>query len=102
MKLPISWLKEYAAIGSASPEEVAKALLGIGFEVEEIIYAGADIENVVAAKVIDCKPHTNSDHLHVCMVDTGNEILQIVCGAPNVGTGDVVPCALSGAKLPAG
>lgn len=102
MKLPISWLKEYAAIGSASPEEVAKALLGIGFEVEEIIYAGADIENVVAAKVIDCKPHTNSDHLHVCMVDTGNEILQIVCGAPNVGTGDVVPCALSGAKLPGG
>ena len=54
MKLPISWLKEYAAIGSASPEVVAKALLGVGFEVEEIVYAGADIENVVAAKVIDC------------------------------------------------
>ena len=102
MKLPINWLKDYAAIGNASPEEVAEALLGVGFEVEEIIYAGEEIQNVVAAKVIDCKPHTNSDHLHVCMVDTGNEILQIVCGAPNVHTGDVVPCALSGAKLPGG
>ena len=102
MKLPINWLKEYAAIGNASPEEIAEALLRVGFEVEEIIYAGAEIENVVVAKVIDCKPHTNSDHLHVCMVDNGKEILQIVCGAPNVHTGDVVPCALSGAKLPGG
>lgn len=102
MKLPMSWLKEYAAIGSATPEEVAQALLGVGFEVEEISYAGEEIQNVVAAKVIDCKPHTNSDHLHICMADTGKEILQIVCGAPNVRTGDVVPCALAGAKLPGG
>ena len=102
MKLPISWLKEYAAIGNATPEEVAEALLGVGFEVEEMIYAGEEIENVVVAKVIDCKPHPDSDHLHVCMVDTGKEILQVVCGAPNVKTGDVVPCALSGAKLPGG
>ena len=102
MKLPMSWLKEYAAIGSATPEEVAQALLGVGFEVEEISYAGEEIQNVVAAKVIDCKPHTNSDHLHICMADTGKEILQIVCGAPNVRTGDVVPCALAGAKLRVG
>ena len=102
MKLPISWLKEYAAIGNATPEEVAEALLGVGFEVEEMIYAGEEIENVVVAKVIDCKPHPDSDHLHDCMVDTGKEMLQVVCGAPNVKTGDVVPCALSGAKLPGG
>lgn len=82
MKLPISWLKEYAAIGNATPEEVAEALLGVGFEVEEMIYAGEEIENVVVAKVIDCKPHPDSDHLHVCMVDTGKEILQVVRGAP--------------------
>ena len=102
MKLPISWLKEYAAIGDATPEDVAAALLSVGFETEEIIYAGEEIQNVVTAKVIDCKPHTNSDHLHICMVDTGSEILQIVCGAPNVKEGVIVPCALSGAKLPGG
>ena len=102
MKLPICWLKDYAEIGDATAEDVAAALLSVGFETEEIIYAGADIENVVAAKVIDCKPHDNSDHLHICMADTGNEILQVICGAPNVKTGDVVPCAKPGAKLPGG
>lgn len=102
MKLPICWLKEFADIGDASPEDIAAALLRVGFEVEEIIYAGADIENVVVGKVIDCKPHENSDHLHICMVDVASEILQIVCGAPNVNTGDVVPCALVGARLPGG
>ena len=102
MKLPICWLKDFADIGDASPEKIAEALLGVGFEVEEIIYAGNGIENVVAGKVISCKPHTNSDHLHICMVDVASEILQIVCGAPNVSEGDVVPCALVGAKLPGG
>lgn len=102
MKLPICWLKEFADVGDASPEKIAEALLGVGFEVEEIIYAGEGIENVVVGKVIECKPHENSDHLHVCMVDVSSEILQIVCGAPNVKTGDIVPCALVGAKLPGG
>lgn len=102
MKLPICWLKEFADIGDATPEQVAEALLSVGFEVEEIIYAGAEIENVVVGKVISCKPHANSDHLHICMVDVASEILQIVCGAPNVTEGDVVPCALVGSKLPGG
>ena len=102
MKLPICWLKEFADVGDATPEQISEALLSVGFEVEEIIYAGEEIENVVVGKVIDCKPHENSDHLHVCMVDVASEILQIVCGAPNVKTGDVVPCALVGSKLPGG
>ena len=102
MKLPICWLKEFAEIGEATPEQISEALLRVGFEVEEIIYAGEGIDKVVTAKVIDCKPHQNSDHLHVCMVDVGSEILQIVCGAPNVATGDIVPCALVGATLPNG
>ena len=102
MKLPICWLKDFADVGDATPEDIAEALLRVGFEVEEISFAGQDIENVVVGKVIECKPHTNSDHLHVCMVDVASEILQIVCGAPNVATGDVVPVALVGAKLPGG
>ena len=102
MKLPVCWLKDFAAIGNSSPQEIADALLSVGFEVEDIIYAGADIDKVVVGKVISCKPHTNSDHLHICMVDVQSEILQVVCGAPNVKTGDVVPCALVGAKLPGG
>lgn len=102
MKLPLCWLKDFAEIGNSTPEQIAEALLKVGFEVEEIIFDGAEIENVVVGKVIDCKPHANSDHLHVCMVDVSSEILQIVCGAPNVEVGDVVPVALEGAKLPGG
>ena len=102
MKLPISWLKEYAAVGTSSPEEIAESLLRVGFEVEEIAELGTDIKNVVSAKVVSVKNHYNSDHLHVCMVDVGNEILQIVCGAPNVEPGIIVPCALNGATLPGG
>lgn len=100
MKLPISWLKEYAAVGTSTPVEIAESLLKVGFEVEEIIELGTDIEKVVSAKVISMNDHYNSNHLHVCMVDIGNEILQVVCGAPNVKVGIVVPCALNGAKLP--
>lgn len=102
MKLPICWLKEFAEVGDATPEQIADALLGVGFEVEEIIYAGTEIDKVVTGKVISCEPHTNSDHLHICMVDVATEIIRVVCGAPNVKVGDVVPCALAGAKLPSG
>lgn len=102
MKLPICWLNDFVDTGSASPEEISNALLGVGFEVEEIIYAGDGIENVVTGKVIECVRHENSDHLHKCKVDAGNGILDIVCGAPNVKKGCIVPVALVGAKLPGG
>lgn len=102
MKLPICWLKDFVDIGGASPIAVADALLSIGFEVEEIICAGESIENVVTAKVVECVRHENSDHLHKCKVDAGGRLLDIVCGAPNVKTGVIVPCALAGAKLPGG
>ena len=102
MKLPICWLKDYVNIGSAAPEDISAALLNVGFEVEEIIYAGEGIDRVVSGKVLECVPHENSNHLHKCRVNVGKETLEIICGAPNVKAGDVVPCALVGASLPGG
>ena len=64
---------------------------------------GESVQNVVAGKVLTCEDHPDSDHLHVCTVDAGTgEILQIVCGAPNVKAGIIVPVALVGAVLPDG
>lgn len=64
---------------------------------------GENVQNVVAGKVLTCEDHPDSDHLHVCTVDAGTgEILQIVCGAPNVKAGIIVPTALVGATLPDG
>lgn len=58
--------------------------------------------NLIIGEVVECIDHPNSDHLHVCKVNIGKEVLQIVCGAPNVRKGLKVIVALDGAKLPGG
>lgn len=58
--------------------------------------------NLTVGKVLECTNHPDSDHLHICKVDVGTNILNIVCGAPNVRTGLKVIVALPGAKLPGG
>ena len=58
--------------------------------------------NLVIGKVLTCEAHPDSDHLHVCTVDIGNEVLNIVCGAPNVNAGQKVIVAKVGADLPGG
>lgn len=102
MKLPISWLNEYVSVDGISPQDLADKLLNIGFEVEDIIYLGKDIERVVAGKILDIKKHADADKLQVCMIDVGDEITTIVTGAQNIKTGDYVPVALDGATLPNG
>ena len=57
---------------------------------------------LVIGKVIECKEHPDSDHLHCCKVDIGSQILNIVCGAPNVKEEIKVIVALEGAELPDG
>lgn len=103
MKLPMSWLSDYTDIEGISPKEYADKLTMTGSKVEGVEYLGAELDKVVAGKVLSCEMHPDSDHLHVCMVDVGEgEPLQIVCGAPNVAEGQMVPVALNGAVLPGG
>ena len=61
-----------------------------------------DCTNLVIGEIITCEEHPDSDHLHVCKVNVGKDILQIVCGAPNARAGIKVIVALPGAKLPGG
>ena len=102
MKISYNWLKDYIAC-DLTPEQVAEALTFIGLEVdsiemEEEIPGG--LEGVIVAEVVECTDHPDSDHLHVTKVNTGApELLQVVCGAPNVAAGQKVLLATVGTVL---
>ncbi len=94
------WLRQ-CVNPALTTDELAEAMTMAGLEVEEVQSIAPEFTGVVVAHVLECVDHENSDHLHVCKVDAGTgEILQIVCGAPNVKTGVKVPCAVIGAVLP--
>ena len=82
-------------------EHIANDMTNVGNEFD---FASPLINctNLTVGKVLECKDHPDSDHLHVCLVDIGTEVVNIVCGAPNVRTGLKVIVALPGAKLPGG
>ena len=102
MKTSLNWLRQYTDI-PADAQRFERDMIMTGTAVEGIEALDGGMSGVVVGRVRSCVPHENSDHLHVCMVDAGQgEPLQIVCGAPNVKEGLLVPVALVGAKLPGG
>ena len=102
MKVPFSWLKQYVDI-DVTPEILQEKLFSCGFEVEELIYMGAEISKVVVGVVTEAVPQEGT-HLHICKVDCGpyGHDIQISTGAPNVYVGMHTPAALDGATLPGG
>ena len=102
MLVPLNWLKEYVNF-PWTPQELADKLTMAGLEVEGVSYLGADLENVVVAKVTSVEPHPNADKLTVCGVDAGERgTYTVVCGAANVAPQILTPMALPGALLPGG
>ncbi len=101
MKFFYNWLKEYIDIKQA-PEELAEILTMRAFEAEGVKRAGKGLENIVVGEVMAVEKHPNADRLKVTNVNIGNDLLQIVCGAPNVAVGQKVAVALVGANLPNG
>lgn len=101
MKLSRKFVSDYIDLPDDDIKSIADKMTGVGNEYDE---AGKLIKasNLVIGKVLECTMHPDSDHLHVCRVDVGSEILQIVCGAPNVREGLKVIVALPGAVLPLG
>ncbi|MHB1099088.1 MAG: YtpR family tRNA-binding protein, partial [Burkholderiales bacterium] len=101
MKLSENWLRTFAD-PDISRDDLAHRLTMCGIEVEAIEPVAKSFDRVVVAKVLSVTKHPDADRLNVCRVDAGlPEPLQIVCGAPNVFDGAIVPCALEGAMLPA-
>ncbi len=103
MTISYNWLKDYLKF-DLSPEQVGVILTDTGLEVEHIetveqIPGG--LEGVVVAEVVECVDHPDSDHLHVTQLNVGGDtLLQVVCGAPNVASGEKVLLATIGTKLP--
>ena len=102
MNISYNWLKDYLNI-DLEPEQVSAALTSIGLEtggIEEVQTIKGGLEGLVIGKVLTCKDHPNSDHLHITTVDLGNgEPVQIVCGAANVAAGQHVVVATVGTTL---
>ena len=102
MRVPYSWLSEYCDPG-IGPRELAERLAMTGTEVERVGTIGPpSAEGFVVGKVLSAEPHPDADRLRVCTVDAGGEERTIVCGAPNVAAGQLVPVALPGATMPGG
>ena len=100
MKLSLNFVKDYIDLDeNLSTGEIAEAMTKAGSEydsAEKLVNA----TKLIIGEIKECEPHPDSDHLHLCKVDIGNEILDIVCGAPNARKGIKVIVAQVGAELP--
>lgn len=99
MKISYNWLKEYTD-SQLTDTEAANKLTLTGLEVEETENFGSDFENFVVGFVKNVRNHPNADKLQICDVDNGEQDVQIICGAKNVGAGQFVPVAKAGATMP--
>lgn len=101
MKISNNWLKDYIKT-DIKPEKIGDYLTDIGLEVEGIEKYESikgSLEGIIIGKILTCEKHPNADKLKKTTVDIGNEILDIVCGAPNVEAGQVVPIATIGTRI---
>ena len=101
MRLPFNWLKEFVAVPDDA-QGLADKLTMRGLEVEAVEAFAPAFTDVYVGEIVEMGPHPSADRLALCRVDTGREVLPIVCGAPNVAKGQKVPVAAPGARLPGG
>ena len=103
MRVPLDWLSEYVGVG-LDAHRLADRLALTGTEVERVERHGVSgLDHFVIGRVLSAEPHPDADRLRVCMVELGDgEPSQIVCGAPNVATGQLVAVARPGAVMPDG
>jgi phenylalanyl-tRNA synthetase beta chain len=99
MKFTLSWLKDHLET-DASLDEITDALTALGLELEEVHDPAKELASFTIGYVVEAKQHPNADRLRVCIVDTGSEKIQVVCGAPNARTGMKGVFAPSGTHIP--
>ena len=103
MNLSMKWLADFVDVSDVNINDYCDRMTLTGSKVEGYEEMGAEIENVVVARIKKIVPHPDSDHLLICTMDAGRgEDIQIVTGAQNVFEGAIVPAALPVAKLPGG
>jgi phenylalanyl-tRNA synthetase beta chain len=101
MKVSLSWLKDYVSI-DLDPTDLADALTMAGLEVDSVSERYAYLDHVVVGQIEKVRRHPNADKLKICRVNTGDNSLSIVCGAPNVKEGMLAPVAMPGTVFPDG
>ena len=102
MKLSTNFVKDYIDLPEGlDVKTLAEDMTRVGNEYDDASKL-INATNLIIGKVLTCQMHPDSDHLHVCTVDVGKEVLNIVCGAPNVRAGLKVIVSLPGAELPGG
>lgn len=101
MKISFNWIKELVPV-TWSAEETADKLAELGFPVEGLQNLGVSVSKVISVKILNVDKHPNADRLRIAKVSDGKEERSIVCGAPNIAVGQIVPLATPGAKLPGG
>src|SRR5690606_29450632 len=92
MKISYNWLKDFLKTDK-TPDELSQILTNIGLEVEgveEVQSVPGGLEGLLVAEVLSCEQHPDADRLRVTTVNNGSEVLQVVCGAPNVAKGQKV------------
>lgn len=102
MLLSLNWLGEFVPY-EGTAQALGDQLTMIGFELEDIITPYTDIQTILVGQIIHCEKHPEADKLSICKVDIGQEAsLNILCGAPNIATGQKVPVACIGTIMPDG
>src|SRR4249919_3313818 len=101
MRARLSWIRDFTP-ADAPVDELVAALNQLGLEVEAVEEPGREILGVRVAKILEVLPHPDADRLQLADVDFGEGQTRVVCGAPNIHAGMVVPFAPSGATLPGG
>ncbi len=102
MKVSINWISDYVDLSGIDTDELVKRFNLSTAEIEGVEYKGKDIQNVVFGKILKVEKHPESNHLHILKVDLGDEVTQIVCGAPNVYEGMVTAVCKVGGSVCAG
>ena len=100
MKLSLNFVKDYVDIDE-DVSKIAEDMTSVGNEYDSAAKL-INATKLVIGEIKECKMHPTSDHLHLCKVDVGDEILNIICGAPNAREGIKVIVAKNGTELPGG
>ncbi len=102
MKFTLKWLSEYVSLGNLSPEQLADRLTMLGLEVEAVQDLSQGLEGILTAKIVEVRPHPDADRLTLCTVEVGDDVVPVVCGAPNARAGLMTAIALPGVTMPGG
>ena len=102
MNTALSWMKAYVPDLDVTAQEYTDAMTLSGTKVEGYTCLDKNLEKIVVGQIEKVERHPDADKLIICQVNVGNEVIQIVTGAPNVKEGDKVPVVLDGGKVAGG